>query len=74
MTTITIDGFNLNAAQVVSVSRGTNGVYAKVALADSSRAALKQSRDFIESTWMHDEAPMMYSFNKIGRASCRERV
>jgi histidine ammonia-lyase len=66
MTTITIDGFNLNAAQVVSVSRGgngTNGTYAKVALADSSRAALKQSRDFIESTWMHDEAPMMYSFN-----------
>ena len=66
MTTITIDGFNLTAAQVVSVSRGnngTNGTYAKVALAESSRAALKQSRDFIESTWMHDEAPMMYSFN-----------
>jgi len=63
MTTITIDGFNLNAEQVVSVARATNGAYAKVALADSSRAALKQSRDFIESTWMHDEAPMMYSFN-----------
>ncbi|EJL85589.1 hypothetical protein PMI16_03446, partial [Herbaspirillum sp. CF444] len=40
MTTITIDGFNLNAAQVVSVARarnGTSGTYAKVALADSSR-------------------------------------
>ncbi|EJL82864.1 hypothetical protein PMI16_04369, partial [Herbaspirillum sp. CF444] len=37
MTTITIDGFNLNAEQVVSVARATNGVYAKVALADSSR-------------------------------------
>jgi len=60
MQTITIDGFNLTAAQVVSVARAP---HLKVALADSSRAALKQSRDYIESTWMHDEAPMMYSFN-----------
>jgi histidine ammonia-lyase len=35
----------------------------KVDLASSSRAALKESRDYIENTWMHDEAPMMYSFN-----------
>ncbi|MCO4855255.1 aromatic amino acid ammonia-lyase [Herbaspirillum sp. WGmk3] len=60
MQTITIDGFNLTAAQVVSVARAPR---LKVALAASSRAALKQSRDYIESTWMHDEAPMMYSFN-----------
>ncbi|EIJ45597.1 histidine ammonia-lyase [Herbaspirillum sp. GW103] len=60
MHTITIDGFNLTAAQVLSVARAP---HLKVALADSSRSALKQSRDYIESTWMHDEAPMMYSFN-----------
>jgi histidine ammonia-lyase len=60
MQTITIDGFNLTAAQVVSVARAP---HLQVALADSSRSALKQSRDYIESTWMHDEAPMMYSFN-----------
>ena len=60
MTTITIDGFTLTAEQVASVARDA-GV--KVALAPSSRAALKESRDYIEATWMHDEAPMMYSFN-----------
>ena len=60
MSLITIDGFNLTAAQVLSVARAP---HLKVALADSSRSALKQSRDYIESTWMHDEAPMMYSFN-----------
>jgi histidine ammonia-lyase len=60
MTTITIDGFNLTAEQVIAVARDPN---VKVTLAQSSRDALKQSRDYIESTWMHDEAPMMYSFN-----------
>lgn len=60
MTTITIDGFNLTAAAVITIARDPS---AKVALAQSSRDALKQSRDYIESTWMHDQAPMMYSFN-----------
>jgi histidine ammonia-lyase len=57
---IIIDGFSLNAAQAVMAARDT-GV--RVSLADSARAALKQSRDYIEANWMHDEAPMMYSFN-----------
>ncbi|MES2163222.1 MAG: aromatic amino acid ammonia-lyase [Pseudomonadota bacterium] len=60
MTTTTINGFNLTAAQVVAVARDHA---IEVNLAASSRAALKESRDYIESTWMHDEAPMMYSFN-----------
>ncbi|TFW00447.1 aromatic amino acid lyase [Oxalobacteraceae bacterium OM1] len=60
MTTIQIDGFTLTADQVVQVARDPS---VKVALAQSSRDALKESRDYIESTWMHDEAPMMYSFN-----------
>ena len=60
MKQITIDGFTLTAAQVLAVARAP---HLPVALADSSRAALKESRDYIESTWMHDEAPMMYSFN-----------
>ncbi|WP_157200937.1 histidine ammonia-lyase [Massilia sp. Root351] len=59
-TTVIIDGFNLTAEQVIAVARAP---HAKVELAASSRAALKESRDYIESTWMHDEAPMMYSFN-----------
>ena len=60
MTNITIDGFTLSAQQVIAVARDQT---VKVALAASSRTALKQSRDYIEATWMHDEAPMMYSFN-----------
>ncbi|CAN5261145.1 histidine ammonia-lyase [soil metagenome] len=57
---ISIDGFSLSAQQVVAVARD---LFNKVTLADSSRAALKQSRDYIEANWMHDAAPMMYSFN-----------
>jgi histidine ammonia-lyase len=60
MTTTLIDGFTLSAEQAVAIARDPK---IKVGLAQSSRDALKQSRDYIESTWMHDEAPMMYSFN-----------
>ncbi|HEY4542460.1 MAG TPA: aromatic amino acid ammonia-lyase, partial [Noviherbaspirillum sp.] len=60
MNTLHIDGFNLSAEQVVAIARSPA---LQVALASSARDALKQSRDYIESTWMHDEAPMMYSFN-----------
>ncbi len=60
MTTISIDGFTLTAQQVIAVARDPN---VKVGLVPASRAALKESRDYIEATWMHDEAPMMYSFN-----------
>lgn len=60
MSNFTIDGFTLTAAQVISAARDTS---VKVELAASSRVALKESRDYIENTWMHDEAPMMYSFN-----------
>ena len=55
-----IDGFTLTQQQVVEIARNPA---AQVALADSAREALKASRDFIEANWMHDEAPMMYSFN-----------
>ena len=59
-TTINIDGFTLTADQVIAIARNQQ---VKVGLAQSSRDALKQSRDYIEATWMHDDAPMMYSFN-----------
>ncbi|HEX7634328.1 MAG TPA: aromatic amino acid ammonia-lyase [Noviherbaspirillum sp.] len=60
MTTTLIDGFSLSAEQAVAIARDPS---IKASLAPSSREALQQSRDYIESTWMHDEAPMMYSFN-----------
>lgn len=60
MTELLIDGFTLSAQQVLAVARDPS---IRVGLADASRAALKESRDYIEANWMHDEAPMMYSFN-----------
>jgi histidine ammonia-lyase len=60
MTTILIDGFTLTAQQVIAVARDS---IVKVNLAVSSREALKESRDYIEANWMHDEAPLMYGFN-----------
>jgi histidine ammonia-lyase len=55
MAIITIDDFTITAQQVTAVARDR----AEVALAQSSRDALKESRDYIEATWMHDAAPMM---------------
>lgn len=60
--TLIIDGFNLTAGQVLACARDRDCAI-QVELAQSSRDALKESRDYIESTWMHDDAPMMYSFN-----------
>jgi histidine ammonia-lyase len=60
MTIFSIDGFTLGSQQVVEAARNPA---VKVALADSARAALKESRDFIQANWMHDDAPLMYSFN-----------
>ncbi len=60
MTEVLIDGFTLTTAQVIAIARDPSH---QVRLAPSSRAALNESRDYIEATWMHDAAPMMYSFN-----------
>jgi histidine ammonia-lyase len=62
MTQLTIDGFTLSAEQVLACARDLDATV-KVELAASSRDALKESRDYIEATWMHDDAPLMYSFN-----------
>ena len=59
-TTVCIDGLTLSAQQVDAVAR--NGAM-HVTLAHNARAALVESRAFIEANWMHDDAPMMYSFN-----------
>lgn len=57
---LVLDGFGLTAAQVVEVARNRT---AHVALSDASRKALIETRHFIDANWMHDNAPMMYSFN-----------
>lgn len=60
MSDITIDGFTLSARQVAAIARDPS---IKVELAPASRAALIQTRAYIDANWMHDEAPMMYGFN-----------
>ncbi len=57
---LTLDGFSLSAQQVVSVARDLS---VQVALAPSARETLKTTRGYIDATWMHDDAPMMYGFN-----------
>jgi histidine ammonia-lyase len=56
---ITFDGKSLSAASVVAVARHLE----PVSLETGCRQALSQTRQFIDTNWMTDSAPMMYSFN-----------
>ena len=61
---IIIDGQSLEPADVLRVSRpGPDGTFARAELAPEARAAIADTRRFIEAEWMHDEAPLMYGFN-----------
>ena len=39
------------------------GNYAQAALAPEARERIAATRDYIDRTWMHDDAPLMYAFN-----------
>lgn len=56
---VQIDGFTLQAKDVVKVARGKQ----KASLAASSRENITQARNYINNNWLHDEAPLMYAFN-----------
>lgn len=56
---IILDGTHLCADDVVAIAR----FGAQVALADSARAALGATREYIETNWLNDAAPLMYAFN-----------
>ncbi|MFC5823494.1 aromatic amino acid lyase [Nonomuraea insulae] len=58
--TVEIDGEGLTAAQVVQVARASSE---DAVLAAAARERLGRTRAYIESRWMHDEAPLMYGFN-----------
>ncbi len=62
MESLALDGFSLTMHHVLQVAR-PEGALPPVALAASARQRLQDCRTFIEATWMHDEAPLMYSFN-----------
>ena len=62
--TVTIDGMKLTIEGVVRVARlGDNGRYEKAALSSKAREKIATTRAFIDQNWMHDDAPLMYSFN-----------
>ena len=37
--------------------------FAQAALAPEARERIAATRDYIDRTWMHDDAPLMYAFN-----------
>ena len=62
--TVTIDGVKLTIEGVVRVARlGANGRYEKATLSAKARERISTTRAFIDQNWMHDDAPLMYSFN-----------
>ncbi|HEY8382160.1 MAG TPA: aromatic amino acid ammonia-lyase [Microvirga sp.] len=62
--TVKIDGAKLKARDVVRVARpGASGRYEKAALHPAARERIAATRAYIDRTWMHDDAPLMYAFN-----------
>jgi len=58
--TLTIDGSSLTLEDVIVVATQPS---VKVKLSEQSAASLQKTRDFIESNWLRDDAPLIYSFN-----------
>ena len=59
-----LDGRHLTAAQVVAGARpGASGAYETVLLDAEARERLAATRAFIDSSWMRDDAPLVYAFN-----------
>ena len=62
--TVTIDGRTLKADKVLRVARrGASGRFEKAKLHEGSREKLAATRAWLDSNFMHDDAPLMYSFN-----------
>jgi len=62
--TVKIDGAKLRIGDVVRVARPNGkGRFEKAALHPQARERIAATRDYIDSHWMHDDAPLMYAFN-----------
>ncbi len=61
--TVAVDGRKLTAARVVRVARPTGGRYEKARLDPKARENIVATRQYLDSNFMHDDAPLMYSFN-----------
>lgn len=62
--TINIDGSTLKPEDVLRVSRpARDGHFVQCRLADSARTQIMATRHWLDENFMHDRAPLMYSFN-----------
>src|ERR671913_141257 len=61
--TVTIDGATLAIPDVVRVARPGPDGCAAAALDPAARERIPATRAYIDRTWMHDDAPLMYAFN-----------
>jgi histidine ammonia-lyase len=62
--TVKLDGATLEIQDVVRVARpDAHGRYAQAALDPEARERIAATRAYIDQTWMHDDAPLMYAFN-----------
>src|SRR5918993_951355 len=62
--TVKLDGATLHIQDVARVARpDTQGRFAQAALHPEARERIAATRAYIDRTWMHDDAPLMYAFN-----------
>src|SRR5918995_1540638 len=61
--TVTIDGATLAIPDVVRVARPGPDGCAAAALDPAARERIAATRAYIDRTWMHNDAPLMYAFN-----------
>jgi histidine ammonia-lyase len=62
--TVKVDGVKLKIRDVVRVARANGkGRFEKAALHPEARERIAATRAYIDKTWMHDDAPLMYAFN-----------
>ena len=62
--TVKLDGATLQIQDVVRVARpDAGGQFAQAALAPEARERIAATRAYIDRTWMHDDAPIMYAGN-----------
>jgi histidine ammonia-lyase len=62
--TVKLDGATLQIEDVVRVARRDGeGRFAQAELASEARERIAATRAYIDRTWMHDDAPLMYAFN-----------
>ncbi len=58
-----LNGYSLAASDVAFVATALRDEWPEVRLSDESRAVLEDTRAYIESEWLREDAPPIYGFN-----------